>query len=148
MVGDGPVGIDALLDDLADGIRLHDVDSLERGDDSLLGRRQRRRRCGETNVGTPLGGGLIERGSQIGQAALAADRGRLPGRPRLASADFDSRIFQLLDAGVDERGTDPWTPRIAHDVDQLASRRPVRVDAIKCGFGETRRLRLGGCPAV
>ena len=124
-----------------------------------------------------MGGGLVERGAQVGQAALAADRGRLPGRPRLASADFDSRIFQLLgqltaerdthpdqigtcsdelrrllqrplDAGVDERGTDPWTPRIAHDVDQLASRRPVRVDAIKCGFGETRRLRLGGCPAV
>src|SRR5207253_2267501 len=80
MVGDGPVGIDALLDDLADRIRLHDVDSLERGDDSLLGRRQRRRRCGETNVGTPLGGGLVERGAQICQAALAADRGRLPGR--------------------------------------------------------------------
>ena len=79
---------------------------------------------------------------------LTAERDTHPDKIGTCSDELRRLLQRPLDAGVDERGTDPWTPRIAHDVDQLASRRPVRVDAIKCGFGETRRLRLGGCPAV
>ena len=82
VVGQGALGIDVVLDDLADRIRLDQVHALKCGHDCLFRGGEGRRHRHQAGVATALCGGVVGGLAQLGQPALTPSRNGFVLRPR------------------------------------------------------------------
>ena len=129
MVRQRSIRFDHAADDLGHGVRPDDVDPLEGSDDRALGRAERRRDRGETDIGAPPGRGLIERIAQTGERPLAPRRREIRclrlGRSVVAVTRVPFGDFQ---------------PRVDHPVGELPADRDLDPDEIDTGADHRGRL--------